>query len=88
MVLSFAEAFMAEKQSNNARVADQEYQNLLKLTNSFGPIADVYAAMAYMGLSRLREKQGLEDEAQKYARKASKLTTYRFILDELGDAPR
>lgn len=88
MVLSFAEAFMEEKQSNNLHLADQEYQNLLKLSNSFGPIADVYAAMAYMGLSRLCEKQGLEDEAQKYARKASKLTTYRFILDEREDAPR
>lgn len=88
MVRSLAEAFKAEKQSNNYLVAVQEYQKLLKLANTFGTFADVYAAMAYMGLSRIHEDQGLETEARKYARKASKLTTYPFILDEKASAPR
>jgi hypothetical protein len=88
LVRTLAEAFMAEKQGNKDGVADQKYQMLLELANSFGPFADVYAAMSYMGLSRLYEKKGLENEAQKYARKASKLTSYRFILDEQASAPR
>ena len=82
MIRTLAEAFMAEKQSGNDLLAGEGYQKLMKSADSFGPFADVYAAMAYMGLSRLNEQKGLKREAHEYARKASKLTAYRFILDE------
>ena len=77
---TLARAFMAER--NREEEAAGSYQNLLKQADSFGPIADVYVAMAYMGLSRISEQEEMEREARKYARKAAKKTTYRFILDE------
>jgi hypothetical protein len=82
MIRTLAEAFMAEKQSANDLLAAEGYKKLRNSADSFGPFADVYAAMAYMGLSRLNEQKGLESEARRYARKASKLTAYHFILDE------
>lgn len=88
MIRTLAEAFMAEKQGDKDLLADQGYQKLVNSADAFGPIADAYAAMAYMGLSRLQEQKGLQSEARKYARKASKHTTYSFILDEQANAPR
>jgi len=83
---TLAGAFINEaKRKGNA---EEEYQFLLKSAYSFGPIADIYAAMAYMGLSRLNMQNGRDNEARKYARKASKYTSYRFILDEQSMAPR
>jgi hypothetical protein len=74
-----AKAYMdeANKQANT----EEKYRLLLELAGNFGPIADIYAAMAYMGLSRIHRLSGMESEARKYARKASKYTTYGFILD-------
>ena len=54
----------------------------IELAETFGPFADIYGAMAYMGLSRLHEKEGLHQEAEEFKRKASRLTTYDFILEE------
>ncbi len=82
MVRSMAVAFMAEKETENDRLAEKEYLKTLELAGSFGPIADVFTAMGYMGMSRLHEKRGLHGESRRYARKASNNTVYRFILDE------
>lgn len=82
MVRSMAAAFMAEKEAGNLPLAEQEYLKTIELADSFGPIADVFTAMGYMGLSRIYEKNGLHNESGKYARKASKYTVYRFILDQ------
>ena len=88
MIRTLAEAFMAEKQEDKDLQAGQGYQKLVNSADAFGPIADAYAAMAYMGLSRLHDQKGLENEARRFARKASKHTTYSFILDEQANAPR
>ena len=88
MIRTLAEAFMAETKRGKDLLAGQAYQNLVKQADSFGPFADVYAAMAYMGLSRLYAQKGLQSEARRYERKASKHTSYRFILDEQGSDPR
>jgi tetratricopeptide (TPR) repeat protein len=82
LVRTLAESYMAEKQWNNDVQAGRGYQKLLDLADSFGPIADAYSAMAYMGLSRIYEKMGDESEARKFSRKASKHTSYPFILGE------
>jgi hypothetical protein len=82
LIRTLAEAFIAEKQTSNYVAAGQGYQELLIIADSFGPFADVFAAMAYMGLSRINLQKGLEREARRFARKASKYTAYRFILDE------
>jgi hypothetical protein len=88
MIRTLAEAFIEEKQGNKDLQAGQGYQKLVNSADAFGPIADAYVAMAYMGLSRLYEQKGLDSEARTYARKAAKHTTYRFILDEQANAAR
>ena len=78
----FATAFLAEKESGDENLTRSAYMETIELADSFGPIADIYKAMGYMGLSRLYEKKGLHDESEDYNRKASRLTSYAFILDE------
>ena len=82
MIRTMASAFITEKETNNHKLAGRQYQNTIKLANSFGPFTNQFAAIAYMGLSRLNSQKGLFSEAKKNARKADNLTTYRFILDD------
>lgn len=82
MVRNMADAFMAEKVAGNDRLAGKRYLQTVELADSFGPVADQFKAIGYMGLSRLNEQKGLHSEARRYARKASNYTAYRFILDE------
>jgi len=88
MIRTLSRAYMAEKQKNDDLSAGRAYKDLLLLADSFGPFADIYAAMAYMGLSRLHGQKGLYSEARRYARKASKRTSYPFILNDQASAPR
>ncbi|MCK4748845.1 MAG: hypothetical protein KAT15_17445, partial [Bacteroidales bacterium] len=82
MIRQLAGAFREEKAEGNDIMAGKKYQRTIDLAGSFGPFADIFKAMGYMGLSRLHETRGLHSEAKRYARKASNLTVYRFILDE------
>jgi hypothetical protein len=82
MVQTLAAAFLEEKDSGDDIRARRGYLDCIEMAEKFGPFADIYKAICYMGLSRLHEKQGLHDEAQDYARKASRFTNYSFILDE------
>ena len=63
-------------------LSEKKYLNVIDLASPIGPFANNYRAMGYMGLSRLYEKSGEQDEARKYAKKASRYTAYDFILDE------
>ena len=82
MTRTLAGAFLAEKESGDETAARTGYLDCIEYAESFGPFAEVYEAIGYMGLSRLHEKQGLQKEANSYERKASRLTNYAFILDE------
>ena len=88
MIRTFAGAFLAEKESGEGGRARTGYIETIDMAETFGPIADIYMAMGYMGLSRLHEKEGLHKEAKDYARKASRLTAYAFILDEQNPGSR
>jgi len=88
MIRTLAFAFLAEKESGEESRSRTGYIETIELAESFGPFADIYGAMGYMGLSRLHEKEGLQREAENYARKASRLTTYAFILDEKNPGSR
>ncbi len=81
MIKVMAGAFLAEKKSKNYQMAWKGYLNTLKIADTFGPFADQFKAIGYMGLSRLSRLKGQGSEANKYARKASKYTVYSFILD-------
>ncbi len=82
MIRQFSGAFLAERESGDDLVAEKRYMRTIELAGSFGPFADDFRAIAYMGLSRLRAKKGLQSESKRYARKAEYHTVYRFILDE------
>lgn len=82
MIRTLAGAFLAEKESEDLNRARSGYLGTIEMADDFGPIADTYQAIAYMGLSRLHSRQGLAREAETYARKASRLTHYAFILEE------
>lgn len=88
MIRSFAGAFLDEKESGDDSGARTGYLECIEMAETFGPFADLFKAMSYMGLSRLYEKQGVQKESDSYARKASKLTSYSFILDEKNSGSR
>jgi len=88
MIRTLAGAFLTENESEDDTSARTGYLECIEMADAFGPFADLYKAMSYMGLSRLYEKQGLQKESESYARKASKLTSYNFILDERSSVSR
>lgn len=82
MIRVMAGAFMAEMESKNYPMAEKGYMKTVEMADTFGPYAELYKAIGYMGLSRIYKQQGNTSEAGSYARKAAKYTTYSFILDE------
>jgi hypothetical protein len=88
MIRTMARAYMAEKELRNDLLAGKLYMKTLKLADSFGPFTNQFKAIGYMGLSRLNEQKGLNSEARRYARKASKHTTYAFILEDQNYDPK
>ncbi len=88
MIRTLASAFMAENNQDMNNQAGSGYMLTIEFADTFGPFADIYKAMSYMGLSRLNEKMGLHSKANKYARKASHLTAYSFILQEQSPGSR
>jgi len=82
MIRTLASAFLAEKESGDENRARAAYTKTIEQAKIFGPFADIYQAMGYMGLSRLFEKNGLFKESKNSARKAARLTNYSFILEE------
>lgn len=88
MIRSFSSAFMAEKETGQDELARTGYLDTIERAERLGPYADTYRAMGYMGLSRLFDKQGLHSESKAYARLASRLTSYAFILDGPSPAAR
>jgi len=82
MIRLMANAFMAEKKDGDSRQAGIDYRKTIELADSFGSFANQFKAIAFMGLSRLHNKKDLPGEARRYARKASSLTAYKFILEE------
>jgi hypothetical protein len=82
MVRSMASGFMAEKLNENHNKAKRDYLHTIALAEEFGPFADQFAAIGYMGLSRVEMSSGNEKEANEHAKRASRLTKYPFILEE------
>lgn len=82
MIKSMAAAFLEEKESENNRKAVRDYEKAIGYASGFGPFTDSYAAIGYMGLSRIARVRGNIREAEDYARQASRLTNYPFILGE------
>ena len=75
---------MNEWNSRSDIVSRRDYHRLIEEADALGPVANHFKAMAYMGLSRLHEKQELHGEAKRYAKKAARYTSFPFILNEKG----
>jgi len=88
MIRTLASAFMNEKVPGEESQSGTAYLETIELAEKFGPYADLYKAMAFMGLSRLHRKNGQQSQADSFARKASHLTTYSFILEEKASGSR
>ncbi|HKK42263.1 MAG TPA: hypothetical protein VJ963_07635, partial [Bacteroidales bacterium] len=82
LISSLAKAFLAEKETGDYSLAEKYYLETIRIADSFGPFADIYKAIGYMGLSRLNKERGQYGDARSFERKASNLTVYSFILDE------
>jgi hypothetical protein len=88
MIRTLAVAFMTENALGQESLAGTGYNETIEMAETFGPCADIYQAMGYMGLSRLYGKKGLQSESESYARKASRYTSYPFILQESSTGTR
>lgn len=81
MIRTMAGAYMSEMKGDKAD-AEKKYNSTIELADIIGPWGDTYKAIGYMGLSRLSEGKGLNEEAKRYASKAADHTSYSFILRE------
>jgi len=88
MIRTLASGFMNETVPGEESRSGTAYLETIELAEKFGTYADIYKAMAFMGLSRLHRKNGQESQADSYTRKASHLTTYTFILEEQPSGSR
>jgi hypothetical protein len=81
MIYSMTEGFLIENQQNNHSIAKEFYLETIELAKNFGNIADLYAAIAYAGLSRIAKYENGDRSARRYRRISSRLSVYDFILD-------
>ena len=82
MVRETATAFLTEKETDQLDLARKKYLRVIELAESIGPFADRFQAIAFMGLSRISERDGQGFDALRYRRKASRYTSFNFILNE------
>lgn len=80
MIYSLSEGFLEEKQKGNLSNAKKFYHITIAYAEKFGTIADLYAAIAYAGLSRISAAENDEKLARKYYRISSQLSVYDYIL--------
>jgi len=82
MLKTMSKALLSEQFLSNDNHAKEGYFKTIEIAESFGPIADMYKAICYMGLSRISEREEMHHQAKKYARMASNHTAYSFIINE------
>ncbi len=81
MIYTLTSAFLDENHSKAPARAKTGYIDVISRAEKFGPVADLYAAIAYAGLARIAELEGDSNETRKLRRKSSRLSVYDFILD-------
>jgi hypothetical protein len=81
MIHQLIEGFISEKQRNDFTRAILNYEESIRQSENYGPIANLYAAIAYAGLARIAEKEGDPVAARKYKKNSSRLSDYEFILE-------
>jgi hypothetical protein len=81
LIYLMTKGFLFENQQKDLKAARKFYLRAISKAESYGPIADLYAAISYAGLSRIAEKQGNTGEARRYHRQSRQYSGFKFILD-------
>lgn len=81
LIYQLIEGFLYENHRNSVDEAKLAYQRVISEAENFGPVADLYVAIAYAGLARIAEKDNNSWDARKFRKKSSQLSGYKFILD-------
>lgn len=88
LIFLMTKGFLYENQLKDLKSAEQYYLLAISKAKTFGPIADLYAAISYAGLSRIAEKQENSSEARRYQRQSRQYSGFEFILDFDSGAAR
>lgn len=88
LIYLMTQGFLYENQLKDLNAAGQYYLRAISKAETFGPIADLYAAISYAGLSRIAEKQGDATEARRYHRQSRQYSGFKFILEFDSGASR
>jgi len=81
MIYEMTNGFLLENKEDNIFQARAAYTKTIEIAESYGPIANIYAAIAYAGLERIAERKNQASDARKYHRKSRQLSVYEFILE-------
>jgi hypothetical protein len=81
MIYYLSEGFLMENQQKKYSEAKKQYTKTIGYSKQFGTIADLYAAIAHAGLSRIAKAEDDQKSARKHRRISSHLSRYDFILD-------
>ncbi len=76
------QGYYLEKAKNQKEEAAAEFRKALELGKKYGPFANHFNAIAWMGLGRYYKSLGDRSEASSYFRKAKEATAYEYILKD------
>ncbi len=80
MIYYMVRAFLQENQQKNYTAAKINYNRVFNYSEKFGPIADLYAAIAYAGLYRIADREKDFKEAKRYRKLSAHYSYYDFVL--------
>jgi hypothetical protein len=81
MIHQMIEGFISEKTREDYSLAKTQYKEAIRLSEEYGPIANLYGAIAYAGLARIADQEGDPAAARRHTKSSSRLSNHEFILD-------
>jgi hypothetical protein len=81
LIYLMTQGFLYENSYKDLQRAEICYHQAILIAQTFGPIADLYAAISYAGLSRIAEKKGNSIEGRRYQRQSRQHSGFDFILE-------
>jgi hypothetical protein len=74
--------YLLEKYKKDYTGSLQEYQSGLELTEEFGENANLYKALAWMGIGRDFKRKGNMAEASRYFKLARTVSSYNYVIND------
>ncbi len=81
LIYYMTRGFLQENQQKNYTAASYNYNRVITQSEKFGPIADLYAAIAYAGLMRIAERENDAKKAKQYRKLSASHSYYDFVLE-------